>query len=146
MRPNGLRISRRRGAHPASRKLAPSRAPKAVELHARVGRRSVIGNRRQMGMATANQAAEQGCQSSKVLFAMPRRARLVELNDCLFYGTMTSVRVAHGLLLLTERSQARRSVPDVAPTSLYDTFSVRWSSPTSENAASSAAAQLPSRQ
>ena len=70
----------------------------------------MIGDSGQMGVLTTGQAADHGHQGIEMLFAMPGRTRLIELHNALFYGTIAAIRVAHGVLLLTERSFAERSI------------------------------------
>jgi hypothetical protein len=71
----------------------------------------VIGNRRQVRVFATHQPTDQGHQGIEMFFAMTGRARLIELHNSLFYGTIAPIRITHEMLLLTERSLAGRSIP-----------------------------------
>jgi hypothetical protein len=60
--------------------------------------RSVFGDRRKVGGFAADKTTDQGNQCVEMFFAMALRARLVELHDRLFYGTISTMRVIHGVL------------------------------------------------
>src|SRR6185503_17870269 len=59
--------------------------------------RSVIGNDRQVGMSAASQSTDQGRQGIEMFFTMTSWARLIELHNGLFYGTIASIRITHGV-------------------------------------------------
>jgi hypothetical protein len=73
----------------------------------------MIGHVAEVGALGADQATDHRHEGVEVAFAMAAGAWLKELHDPLFYGTMPAVRVTH-LLLLTGKSYARKSIPELA--------------------------------
>jgi hypothetical protein len=76
--------------------------------------RRVIGNRGQVRMFAAGQSTDQRHQGIEMLFAMALWARLIELHDGLFYGTIPTIRVTHGAAPDWQKSFSRRSIPEMA--------------------------------
>ena len=66
----------------------------ALLLRAIAGR--MVGDVRQVRVPPARQPTDQGHQRIEMLLPLSARTRLVELHDCLFYGTIPAIRVAHG--------------------------------------------------
>jgi hypothetical protein len=74
----------------------------------------VIGDSREMRPLAAGQATDQGRQGVEVPFAVAAWLESIELHQRAFYGTIASIRVAHGAPPDCDRSCARRSIPWLA--------------------------------
>ncbi len=73
----------------------------------------MISDRGQVCPLAADQPADHGNQGVQMTFLVPRWAWLIPVHDGAFAGMIAAIRVAHRLLP-TERSQARRSIPELA--------------------------------
>ena len=73
----------------------------------------MVGDSGKVARLPTGKATAQGNERVEMAFAMAGDWRRKELHERLLYGTIPTIRVTH-LLLRTERSQARKRIPELA--------------------------------
>ncbi len=73
----------------------------------------MVGDRGKVARLPTGKATDQGNERVEMAFAMARLRQWKEVHERLLYGTIPTIRVTH-LLLRTERSKARKSIPERA--------------------------------
>ena len=75
---------------------------------------SMVSDHGQVGGASTDETTDERGKGGKVALPMTTAGgMLIELHEVLLYGTIAAIRVTH-VLLRTERSIARKSIPEVA--------------------------------